>query len=173
MKKVNIENSKEIEISKEYFNGEVNIKELLNENNSEEYEMYHVYFNNGALTTIHLHESEQVLVGTGDNGILCIFDKYDFRKNMFTVNFKTFINKGDVFTIPANKLHFHGALRNKNFSHIAFRNKFQINEEKIHLKKARNIWEIDLLKQICNNDMNDINDLKIKINKTIDDIITK
>ena len=172
MKKINLENSKEIEINKAYFNGQVTLKKLLDENNSQEYEMYHVFFKNGALTTIHLHESEQVLFGTEDNGVLCIFDSYDLKTNIFKLNFKTFINKGDIVTIPANKLHFHGALPNKDFSHIAFRNKYQLDMEKNQRQDAKNIWEIDLIKKICNENVNELNKIKGKINKTINDIIT-
>ena len=40
-----------------------NNREILGEDNSAEQEMYQVTFQNGALTTLHFHESDQILNG--------------------------------------------------------------------------------------------------------------
>lgn len=46
-----------------YFTGNIIIREILGEDNSAEQEMYQVTFQNGALTTLHFHESDQILNG--------------------------------------------------------------------------------------------------------------
>jgi quercetin dioxygenase-like cupin family protein len=46
------------------FIGNFEIRRILNESDSKEQEMYHVTFKDGAMTKIHTHESEQILIAT-------------------------------------------------------------------------------------------------------------
>jgi hypothetical protein len=51
-----------------YFTGNIIIREILGKHNSAEQEMYHVIFQNGALTTLHFLESDQILIATNEKG---------------------------------------------------------------------------------------------------------
>jgi quercetin dioxygenase-like cupin family protein len=53
-----------------YFTGNIIIREILGEDNFADQEMYHVTFQNGALTTLHFHESDQILIATNGKGLL-------------------------------------------------------------------------------------------------------
>ena len=46
------------------FIGNFEIRRIFNESDSKEQEMYHVTFKDGAMTKIHAHESEQILIST-------------------------------------------------------------------------------------------------------------
>ncbi|HEX6029279.1 MAG TPA: hypothetical protein VFY64_09590, partial [Nitrososphaeraceae archaeon] len=70
MQKENIHTAKEKKINENYFIGNVVIREILGEGNSAEQEMYHVIFQNGALTTLHYHESDQILIATNGKGVV-------------------------------------------------------------------------------------------------------
>jgi quercetin dioxygenase-like cupin family protein len=54
----------QLKINENYFTGNIIISEILGEDNSAEQEMYHVTFQNGALTTLHFHGSDQILIAT-------------------------------------------------------------------------------------------------------------
>jgi hypothetical protein len=54
--------------------------------------------------------------------------------------------EGDTVCIPNNKLHFHGAIRSgEDFSHIAIRKLYKIDETRGSIKRAENKWEYDLI----------------------------
>jgi quercetin dioxygenase-like cupin family protein len=63
MQKENIHTAKK-KVNAAYFNGTVTIREVLSEQNSAEQEVYHATFQNGAQTTLHSHESDQILIVT-------------------------------------------------------------------------------------------------------------
>ena len=110
--------------SSDYFNGNVTIKEVYNETNSQDQELYFVEFLNGALTTMHFHETEQILIPVYGKGVV------GELKNNSLLNFElddldlNFLNLGEIVSIPPNILHFHGALPHQTFTHIAFRKLF-------------------------------------------------
>ena len=62
VQKYNIHTAKEKNVNSNYFTGKVKIREILSEENSPEQEMYHVTFYNGALTSLHYHESDQIFI---------------------------------------------------------------------------------------------------------------
>lgn len=70
MNKRNLYNCNERAFNPNYFNGNVKLKEVYNEKNSQDQEIYLVEFLNGALTTIHYHESEQILIPFYGKGIV-------------------------------------------------------------------------------------------------------
>ena len=97
---------------------------------------YLANFNNGARTKVHYHQGGQILVVTRGKGMLVVYDKVNISKD--TVKIKklsqTSLGEGDVTFIPKNTLHWHGALKGKNFTHIAL----NIFTEKA--KEAETIW---------------------------------
>ena len=70
VQKYNIHTTKEKNVNSNYFTGKVKIREILSEENSPEQEMYHVTFYNGALTSLHYHESDQILIATKGEGVV-------------------------------------------------------------------------------------------------------
>ena len=70
MNKKNLYYSNEKKVNPYYFDGQVIIREIYNESNSNDQEVYFVEFSSGALTTIHFHETEQFLVPVYGNGVI-------------------------------------------------------------------------------------------------------
>jgi quercetin dioxygenase-like cupin family protein len=141
------------------FIGNFEIRRIFNESDSEEQEMYHVTFKNGAMTKIHAHESEQILIATispSENsnnhsdvgtGFVVIIEKgknttseedYDPK---FDISKTIFLDKiGDTVCIPPNVLHCHGsANKEQDFSHIAIRRSTLDSA-----KQAKTLWEYDI-----------------------------
>ena len=139
------------------FIGNFEIRRILNESDSKEQEMYHVTFKDGAMTKIHTHESEQILIATTSSsessnnhsdigrGFVVIIErdgdtaggdddpKFDISKTIF-------LDKvGDTVCIPPNVLHCHGsANKEHDFSHIAIRRSTLDSKQ-----QAKTLWEYD------------------------------
>ncbi len=150
MDKKNLYLSKEQKVNSCYFNGNVKIREIYNETNSNDQELYFVEFINGSITTIHLHETEQILIPIYGKGVIGEIDKlipeslFDFETNDIKLKF---LEVGDIVSIKPNILHFHGSIPNQNFSHIAFRKMFEYNcnnNEKVSYR-TQTKWGYDLL----------------------------
>ena len=152
VQKYNIHTGKEKNVSSYYFTGKVIIREILGEENSSEQEMYHVIFYNGALTSLHYHESDQILIATKGKGVVGLVEGSSISKSVVDINSITFLDEGDTVLIPANSMHFHGALNGKDFSHIAIMKMYKVNkEEKREQDRAVTKWEYDLLSQEIHN----------------------
>ena len=114
----------EKKVNSGYFNGSVVIREVYNGDNSQDQELYLVEFLNGAMTTMHFHETEQILIPVYGKGVVG-----ELRKNSVS-NFgiddidMNYLDIGEIVSIPSNTLHFHGALPKQNFTHVAFRKLF-------------------------------------------------
>ena len=124
MNKKNLYTCSERKVNSDYFNGSVVIKEVYNGDNSHDQELYFVEFLNGALTTMHFHETEQILIpvyGKGVVGELKEKSLSNFEIDDIELNY---LDIGEIVSIPSNTLHFHGALPKQNFTHIAFRKLF-------------------------------------------------
>lgn len=143
MQKENIHTAKEKKVNEVYFNGTVTIREVISEQNSREQEMYHVTFQNGARTTLHSHESDQILIVTGGRGVIGLINANSIKEFKIEDNDILFLESlGD----PRNKLHFHGATRQgENFSHIAIRKLYKVDESAGSVTRAENKWEYDMI----------------------------
>lgn len=138
------------------FIGNFEIRRIFNESDSKEQEMYHVTFKNGAMTKIHTHESEQILIATTSSsensnnhsdvgrGFVVIIEKGENTAGdddpKFDISKTIFLDKiGDTVCIPPNILHCHGS-RNKeqDFSHIAIRRSALDSKQ-----QAKTLWEYD------------------------------
>jgi quercetin dioxygenase-like cupin family protein len=148
VQKYNIHTAKKKNINSNYFTGKIDLREILSEENSLELEMYHVTFYSGALTSLHYHESDQILIATKGEGVVGLVEGSSISKSVVDINSITFLNEGDTVLIPANSMHFHGALNGQDFSHIAIMKMYKVNkEEKRELDRAVTKWEYDLLSQ--------------------------
>jgi quercetin dioxygenase-like cupin family protein len=149
------------------FIGNFEIRRILNESDSKEQEMYYVTFKDGAMTKIHTHESEQILIATnssGDSisdmvgkGFVVLIEKggndggggnttteeagYDEDNSQFNISKTIFLDKiGDTVCIPPNVLHCHGCTpQGVDFSHIAIRRSTLDNKQ-----PAKSLWEYDI-----------------------------
>ena len=168
MSKENIFFSQKKEINTDYFRGEVVMIEVLNQNNSIEHEMYHVFFKKGALTTLHFHETEQILITTNGKGILCLFEGNNIEN--LKVPAKTIIlEDGDVVTIPPFIWHFHGSLKD-DFAHIALRNRYRIDLSGNKIQ-AENVWEKDFVDHLSYLNKNEMYELFLKIDQRVKEIV--
>jgi quercetin dioxygenase-like cupin family protein len=142
----NIYNSQVKKVDQSYFRGNVVLQQILGEENSKELEIYHVSFKNGATTTVHYHETDQVLIATKGCGIAGIINA-DSIANFEIDDIETVpLNKeGDVVQIPAFKMHFHGAASKEEFSHIAIRQMYFLDNSTKKIRRAENKWENDII----------------------------
>ena len=109
-------------VNTDWFTNKTWMKVLSDKIKSKDQDIYHVHFEKGSRTKIHLHNGNQVLIATKGKGSLEIFKKYGTKKSDFKIK-KTqriSLNEGDIVHIPAGILHTHGSIdKKKTFSHIA------------------------------------------------------
>ncbi len=127
LKKWNIKDMTEVAktLQEKNFTGDFTMRKLPEEANSEE-EIYFVEFRKGCKTRPHIHMSEQILVVTEGKGIVVFVEKMDPNESNGDAGISTKeyeINKGDIVRIPAGLVHWHGAIKDNDFSHIAVRKK--------------------------------------------------
>ena len=145
MQKYNLRTAKEKRINSNYFTGNVTIREVLGEDNSLEQEMYHVTFHAGALTTLHYHESDQILIATEGKGIVGLINGDSILKPELDLNNITLLSEQDTVCVPANIIHFHGALDREDFSHIAIMKMYKADQGLSIPQRSTTKWEYDLL----------------------------
>jgi quercetin dioxygenase-like cupin family protein len=126
----NINNMEEIPkaVQEKNFTGKFVMRKLVEEPNSEE-EIYYVEFKKGCKTRPHVHMSEQTLFVTDGVGTVVFVEKIDLDKlgsNVGLARKEYDLIKGDIVRIPAGLVHWHGALEDKDFSHVAVRKKTAI-----------------------------------------------
>ena len=125
-----------VKSKKRYFVGDAWLNDISLKLKIKGEKAYLANFNNGARTKVHYHQGGQILVVTKGKGMLVIYKKADIHKGTVKIQklSQTSLGQGDVAFIPKNTLHWHGALKGKNFAHIAL----NIFTEKA--KEAQTIW---------------------------------
>lgn len=149
MFKQNINYSPEFKVDPTYFRGNVILQKVLGEDTTRELEIYHVFFRDGAITTLHYHETDQVLIATKGNGIVGTIDTKSSIEDFETDEIKTvpMNDEGDIVHIPAFKIHFHGAIPKKDFSHVAIRQMHIFDSSTKKIRRSENKWENDLISE--------------------------
>ena len=111
-----------VKSKKRYFVGDAWLNDISDKLQIQGEKVYLANFTNGARTKVHYHQGGQILVVTGGTGALVIYKKINIKKEMVKIKLltKTSLKKGDIVFIPKNVLHWHGALKGKNLTHIAF-----------------------------------------------------
>lgn len=118
-----------------YFVGKVILHDISRVISIKDQKVYYAGFRNGARTKVHYHEGSQILLVTQGKGILVLYKGSTKRKKIKIKTITKFLLKvGDMVCIPKHTLHWHGAIKKKNFSHIAF-NSFSSSG-----KEAKTIW---------------------------------
>lgn len=104
-----------------YFDGNVEVRKMITDVLTKDFETFLVTFLDGAKTKLHYHEVDQVLIATEGNGTVALqtgvimnaedqaIVKIDERHDM---------SEGDFVCIPAYKWHWHGAAKGAKFSHL-------------------------------------------------------
>jgi len=119
-------------VDPDWFTGKVWMKDVSKKINPKEQKIFHVNFENGARTKLHLHNGSQILIATKGKGSLVMYKKIGVKEENFKIKKEELIrlNEGDVVYIPAKKLHTHGSIDKKGrFSHIAINILPRINAE--------------------------------------------
>ncbi len=112
------------EINPDWFTAKTWMKVLSERIESEEQDIYHVHFEDGSKTKLHVHNGPQVLIATAGIGSLEIFerdgagggtDSFGIQRTQ-----RIELREGDVVRIPKQALHTHGSENpGETFSHIA------------------------------------------------------
>lgn len=125
-----------VKSKKRYFAGDAWLSDISVKLKIKGEKAYLANFNNGARTNVHYHQGGQILVVTRGKGMLVVYKKVNINKGTVKIEklSQTSLEEGDVVFIPKNMLHWHGALKGKNFAHIAL----NIFTEKA--KEAETIW---------------------------------
>jgi len=107
---------------KNYFLGKVLLYDVSKKIGVKDQKVYLVAFKRGARTKLHFHEEEQLLFVTEGKGMLVLYKKSSngYGKVKLRTSSKCRLKPGDMVYIPKYRLHWHGALKGSNFSHIAF-----------------------------------------------------
>lgn len=174
MFKQNIHNSQVKKVDPSYFRGEVILHQVLGDENSKELEIYHVYFKNGATTTVHYHETDQVLIATKGRGIVGIINSNSIADfDIEDIETVPLNKEGDVVQIPAFKMHFHGAASKEDFSHIAIRQMYFLDNSTNEIRRAENKWESDIiLEKYGTLDPSSRHEIEDKIERVLQNVIT-
>ena len=109
-------------VNPEWFTGKTWMKVLSSKINAKDQDIYHVHFEKGSRTKLHMHNGNQVLIAIKGKGSLEIFKKTGTKKSNFKIKKIQSIklNEGDIVHIPAKVLHTHGSTdKKRTFSHIA------------------------------------------------------
>ena len=120
MQKSNIKHLAPDKSMLQYFEGKVEIKKVITEALTKDFETFLVTFINGARTKLHYHETDQALIATGGKGIIVLQTGVKMDSNTTaTVSMDEVHNleEGDYVCVPAGKWHWHGAVKGSNFSH--------------------------------------------------------
>ncbi|MGI0047763.1 MAG: cupin domain-containing protein [Nitrosotalea sp.] len=119
-----------------YFLGDVILHDISKNIGVRDQKVYYAAFKNGARTKMHYHEGSQILVVTHGTGVLVTYrkNKSQGKQVKITQDKKSALKSGDMVYIPRDTFHWHGAIKGKNFGHVAF-NGFSPKR-----KEAKTIW---------------------------------
>lgn len=121
MQKFNVKNIPPDASMSKYFEGRVEIKKMITDTLTKDFETFLVTFHDGARTKLHYHEVDQALVATEGSGIVVI--ETDVRMDSDTtatirMNESHTMSEGEFVCVPALKWHWHGAAKGSKFSHL-------------------------------------------------------
>lgn len=131
-----------VKSKKRYFVGNAWLNDISDKLQIRGEKVYLANFTNGARTKVHYHQGGQILVVTKGTGRLVIYKKINIKREKVEIKLltQTKLKAGDIVFIQKNMLHWHGALKGKNLTHIAF------NIFSEYHREAQTIWyESDFL----------------------------
>jgi quercetin dioxygenase-like cupin family protein len=120
MQKSNIKQVAPDQSMLQYFEGKVEIKKMITDALTKDFETFLVTFVDGARTKLHYHETDQVLVATAGKGMVVLQTGVKMESDTTaTVRMDEihYLEEGDYVCVPAGKWHWHGAVRGSDFAH--------------------------------------------------------
>jgi quercetin dioxygenase-like cupin family protein len=106
MKVINIAKVENTPRETRLFNGTVYTQSFVDETMSKRFRIQQVNFDKGIRNKFHKHTVEQILIVTEGKGIVA------------TEQEEITVTPGDIIFIPAGEVHWHGATKDSNFSHL-------------------------------------------------------
>ncbi|MGD8707380.1 MAG: cupin domain-containing protein [Nitrosopumilaceae archaeon] len=102
--------------------GSIYLKRLSKIFSTTEFKSYFIKFEKGSRSKIHLHDSDQIIIGMSGIGQVVIFSKINDEQEspILEIEESLTLNKGEAVLIPAGKLHWHGAVDNQNSAQLSF-----------------------------------------------------
>jgi quercetin dioxygenase-like cupin family protein len=85
-----------------------------------EFKSYFIKFEKNAKSKIHLHDSDQIIIGMAGTGQLVTFSKVNEQTNSLEIENSLELEEGEAVLIPAGTLHWHGATEHQNSSQLSF-----------------------------------------------------
>ena len=120
-----------------YFTGPASLTDLTKIISIKQHKIYNVLFKNVSRTKLHYHQGDQSLIVTGGRGRLVTYTRISGNmKKKLKIKKKEDLplSKGDIVFIQAGRLHWHGCIGSKDFSHLA------INLATSRGKEAKTVW---------------------------------
>ena len=102
--------------------GEIYLKRLSENLSTKEFKSYFIKFEKGSRSKVHLHDSDQIIIGMSGTGQLVIFSKINNENDDTTLEIENSLKlqEGEAVLIPAGTLHWHGATDNQTSSQLSF-----------------------------------------------------
>ena len=102
--------------------GKIQLRRISEELNTKQLKSYFIKFEKGARSKIHLHDSDQIIIGTEGKGHLVIYSKinHDAKNAKLVIESSSEIEEDEAVLIPAGKLHWHGASQDQSSSQMSF-----------------------------------------------------
>lgn len=104
-----------------YFDGSVEIRKMITDALTKDFETFLVTFLGGARTKLHYHEVDQVLIATEGSGAVALQSDVVMDGNdqaIVKLGEVHYMSEGDFVCVPAYKWHWHGAVEGKKFAHL-------------------------------------------------------
>ncbi len=102
--------------------GQIQLNPISKNLSSNELKVYLIKFEKGAKSKLHIHDSDQIIIGHKGKGQLITYSKIDLTSNnnakLKNENILE-IDENEAVLIPAGKLHWHKAYNDQNFSYIS------------------------------------------------------
>ena len=102
--------------------GRIHLNRLSENLSTKEFKSYFIKFEKGARSKVHLHDSDQIIIGMSGTGQLVIFSKIntDQKNTALEIEKSLKLKEGEAVLIPAGTLHWHGATESQNSSQLSF-----------------------------------------------------
>ena len=103
--------------------GKIRLSRLSEKLSTTELKMYFIDFEKGAKSKLHLHDSDQIIVGIKGKGRLVTYSEIDTiddsTKASLRINQSIELEENDIVLIPSSTLHWHGASEDQYSSQMS------------------------------------------------------
>ena len=118
LKKININDNLESDKTGHKL-GSIFLNRLSENLSTDEFKSYFIKFEKGSKSKIHIHNSDQIIIGMDGIGQVVTFSKIE---NLDSLEIKESLKlaKGEAVLLPSGTPHWHGATENQNSSQLSF-----------------------------------------------------